>query len=73
MANYSFKKFVLTPVLLSAAVFTVLTIPLTMLGSKPVTIYFQKEPVFYGKLVGQRWDYVTMAQARCLCYGDFSF
>lgn len=50
MTASTLKKFVIPPVLLSAAIFSALTLPLAWLGSKPVVIELQEEPVFSGKL-----------------------
>jgi len=50
MTGSPLKKFILTPALLSAAVFATLTLPLAVFGSKPVTIQLQQEPVFQGQL-----------------------
>ena len=50
MSSSPLKKFVLTPVVLSATVFAALTLPLGVLGSKPVTINLQQEQVFQGQL-----------------------
>lgn len=50
MSITTVKKFVLTPIVLSAGVFCVLTLPLNLFGSKPVTIQVQKEPLFFGQL-----------------------
>ena len=44
------KNLVLVPFLISAAVFSTLTLPLALLGSKPVAIRVQEEPVFDGRL-----------------------
>jgi hypothetical protein len=50
MTGSTLKKLVLPPVVLSATIFAALTLPLAMLGSKPVTIQMQEEPVFQGQL-----------------------
>lgn len=50
MSTSPLKKFVLTPALISASVFAALSLPLAVLGSKPITIQLQQETVFYGKL-----------------------
>jgi hypothetical protein len=44
------KRLVLTPVLVSAAVFATLTLPLAFFGLKPITIQLQEEPIFSGQL-----------------------
>jgi prefoldin subunit 5 len=50
MSGSPLKKFVLTPVIISASVFAALTLPLAFLGNKPVTIKLQQESVYYGPL-----------------------
>lgn len=50
MAGSPLNKYILTPVLVSASIFAILTFPLALFGSKPVTIELQEEPVFHGKL-----------------------
>jgi len=63
------KKLVLPPVVLSAAVFGVLTLPLAMLGSKPVTIQFQEEPIFQGQLRDVATPYLGLASVLSLGAG----
>src|SRR5919202_335519 len=65
----SLKKLVLPPVVLSAAVFAVLTVPLAVLGSKPVTIQFQEEPIFHGQLRDVATPYLGLASALSLGAG----
>ena len=50
MAISSLKNLVLVPFLISSAVFSTLTLPLALLGSKPVVIRLQEEPVFDGRV-----------------------
>lgn len=69
MTSSPLKKFVLTPAVLSAAVFAALTLPLAVLGSKPVTIQFQKEPVFQGQLRDVATPYLGLASALSLGAG----
>ncbi len=69
MTSSPLKKFVLTPALLSAAVFATLTLPLAMLGSKPVSIQFQKEPVFQGQLRDVATPYLGLATVLSLSAG----
>lgn len=69
MSNSSLKKFVVTPVVISAAVFGVLSLPLALLGSKPVTIQLQGEPVFYGQLRDVATPYLGVASAISLGAG----
>ncbi len=63
MTASNLKKFVLTPVLLSTAVFSTLTLPLALLGSKPVDIQLQEEPVFSGQLRDVAAPYLGLATA----------
>lgn len=61
MSGSPLKKFVLTPVIISASVFAVLTFPLAFLGNKPVTIKLQQDPVFYGQLRDVAAPYLGLA------------
>lgn len=61
MTGSTLKKFILTPVILSATVFGALTLPLALLGSKPVTIQFQEEPLFHGQLRDVAAPYLGLA------------
>lgn len=63
MTNSPLKKFVLTPLVISAAVFVALASPLSVIGSNTVTIYFQKEPLFQGKLREISTPYLLLAAA----------
>jgi hypothetical protein len=69
MSGSPLKKFILTPVVLSAAVFGVLTLPLAVLGSKPVTIQLQQEPVFQGQLKDVATPYLGLVAAISLGAG----
>lgn len=69
MSNSPLKKFIVTPVVISAAVFGVLSLPLALLGSKPVTIQLQGEPVFYGQLRDVATPYLGLASAISLGAG----
>lgn len=64
-----FKKFILPPVLLSAGVFATLTLPLALLGSKPVAIQLQEEPVFHGQLRDVATPYLGLASLLSLGTG----
>jgi hypothetical protein len=55
------KKLVLTPVLVSAAVFATLSLPLAIFGKQPVTIQLQKEPIFSGQLKEIAAPYLGLA------------
>jgi hypothetical protein len=54
---------------ISAAVFGVLSLPLALLGSKPVTIQLQGESVFYGKLRDVASPYLGLTSALSLGAG----
>jgi hypothetical protein len=69
MSGSPLKKFILTPVVLSAAVFGVLTLPLALFGSKPVTIQLQQEPVFQGQLKDVATPYLGLVAAISLGAG----
>lgn len=69
MTGTTLKKFVLTPVILSAAVFGALTLPLAAFGSKPVTIQFQQEPLFHGQLRDVASPYLGLTTALSLGVG----
>lgn len=63
------KKLVFTPIVISAVVFGVLSLPLALLGSKPVTIQLQGESVFYGKLRDMATPYLGLSSAISLGAG----
>ncbi|MGC1393840.1 MAG: hypothetical protein WA828_06125 [Coleofasciculaceae cyanobacterium] len=63
------KKLVLTPVLVSAAVFATLTLPLAFFGKKPVTIQLQEEPIFSGQLRDIAAPYLGLASILSLGAG----
>jgi hypothetical protein len=69
MTGSPLNKFLFTPVVISAAVFAALTIPLAVLGSKPVTIQLQEEPVFSGQLRDVATPYLGLATALSLGAG----
>lgn len=69
MTGFTLKQYVLTPVILSAAVFSALTLPLAVFGSKPVTIQFQQEPIFSGQLRDVATPYLGFATALSLGTG----
>lgn len=50
MSLPALRKFVLPPVIASAAVFSLMSSPLAVLGDKPVNIRFEEEPIFDGRL-----------------------
>ncbi len=55
------KKFVVAPVIVSAAVFTGMTLPLALLGSQPVDIKLQEEHVYNGRLRDVATPYLGLA------------
>lgn len=50
MAGSPLRKYILTPILLSASVFAVFSMPLAIFGSESMTIKVQNEPLFHGQL-----------------------
>ena len=69
MTESRFKKFVLPSVLLSAGVFSALTLPLAVFGSQPVTIQLQDKQVFHGQLRDVAMPYLGLAGALSLGAG----
>lgn len=69
MSNSTLNKFVLTPVLLSATVLAILTLPLLILSKKPITIQLQEEPVFQGQLRDISTPYLCLASVLSLGAG----
>jgi hypothetical protein len=69
MSNSTLKKFILAPVILSAAVFGTLTLPLALLGKQPITIQLQQEPVFQGQLRDISTPYLGLASVVSLGAG----
>jgi hypothetical protein len=69
MSGSPLKKFVLTPVVLSATVFAALSLPLAVLGSKPVTIQLQQDQVFQGQLKDVATPYLGLVAAISLGAG----
>ena len=63
MPGSSLKSFLLPAALLSSTVFATLTLPLAVLGSKPVDIRMQNEPVFNGQLRDVAAPYLGFAAA----------
>lgn len=61
MSGTPLKKFVLTPAIITTSVFAMLTLPLGLLGNKPVAIKLQQEPVFYGQLRDVAIPYLGLA------------
>jgi hypothetical protein len=69
MSGSPIQKFLLTPAVISASVFAALTLPLAVLGNKPVTIQLQNESVFYGQLRDVATPYLGLASVLSLGAG----
>jgi hypothetical protein len=69
MSNSTLNKLVLTPVLLSATVLAILTLPLLLLSKKPITVQLQSEPVFQGQLRDISTPYLCFASVLSLGAG----
>lgn len=69
MTGSTLNKFVFTPVVISAAVFAALSLPLAVLGKQPMTIQLQQEPVFQGQLRDVATPYLGLASAMSLGAG----
>ncbi|MEA5570128.1 hypothetical protein [Calothrix sp. UHCC 0171] len=69
MSLSALRKFVLPPVIVSAAVFSVTSCPLAVLGDKPINIRFEEEPVFDGRLRDIAPPYVVAITALSLGAG----
>ncbi len=69
MPGSPLKSFLLPAVLLSSTVFSSLTLPLVVLGSQPVDIRMQQEPVFSGQLKDVAAPYLGFAAALSLGVG----
>ena len=69
MSLSALQKFFLPPVIVSAAVFSVMTVPLALLGSQQMVIKIEEEPVFFGKLRDIATPYVVFATALSLGAG----
>jgi hypothetical protein len=69
MSLSALRKFVLPPVMTAAAVFSLLSFPLAMLGDKPINIRFEDEPIFDGKLRDVAPPYVVIVTALSLGAG----
>jgi hypothetical protein len=69
MSNSTLNKFILTPVLLSATVLAILTLPLVLFSKEPITIQLQEEPVFQGQLREISTPYLCLASVLSLGAG----
>ncbi|AKG22357.1 hypothetical protein [Calothrix sp. 336/3] len=62
-------KFVLPPVFASATVFSLMTLPLAIVGDQEINVRFQEEPFFSGKLRDVATPYVILSTALSLGAG----
>jgi hypothetical protein len=69
MSLSALRKFVLPPLMTAAAVFSILSLPLAMLGDKPISIRFEDEPIFDGRLRDVAPPYVVIVTALSLGAG----
>ena len=69
MSLSALTKFILPPVLASAAVFSAMTLPLAAIGDKQINIKFQEETLFFGKLRDVALPYVVVATGLSLGAG----
>lgn len=69
MSLSTLAKFILPPVLASAAVFSAMTLPLAAIGDKQINIKFQEETLFFGKLRDVALPYVVVATGLSLGAG----
>ena len=69
MSLSALTKFILPPVLASAAVFSAMTVPLALIGDKQININFQEETLFFGKLRDVALPYVVVATGMSLGAG----
>jgi uncharacterized coiled-coil protein SlyX len=69
MSLSALRKFVLPPVIASAAVFSAMSFPLAVLGDKPINIRFEEEPIFDGRLRDIAPPYVVAITALSLGAG----
>ncbi|MBE9126832.1 MULTISPECIES: hypothetical protein [unclassified Coleofasciculus] len=72
MTGSPLRKFVVAPAIISAAVFGVLTLPLVILGQKPITIQLQEESLFHGQLRDVAPPYLGLTTVLSLAAGTAS-
>ncbi|MEQ9370184.1 MAG: hypothetical protein RIG63_14365 [Coleofasciculus chthonoplastes F3-SA18-01] len=60
MTGSPLKKFLFTPIILSTAIFSALTLPLAFFGDQEVTIQLQEEPVHHGKVRDMAMPYLGL-------------
>jgi hypothetical protein len=63
MSLSALQKNFFPPIIASAAVFVAMTVPLTVIGDKDITIKYQNEPFFNGRLREISTPYVMLATA----------
>jgi hypothetical protein len=63
------RKFVLFPIIASAGIFAAMSLPLVLFGDKPVSIRFEEEPIFDGKLRDVAPPYVVLITTLSLGVG----
>ncbi|NJO42151.1 MAG: hypothetical protein HC769_25575 [Cyanobacteria bacterium CRU_2_1] len=68
----SFSRCLLSSALLAGVAFSVLTLPLAVMGSKPVTVYMEEKPVFAGQFKDLSEPYLSAATALSLGVGAVS-
>jgi len=69
MTGSPLKKFLFTPIILSTAIFSALTLPLAFFGDQEVTIQLQEEPVHHGKLRDVATPYLGLASVLAIGTG----
>ncbi|MBW4645147.1 MAG: hypothetical protein KME23_19510 [Goleter apudmare HA4340-LM2] len=60
MSLSALQKFFLPPIIASLGVFSAMSFPLAALGDKQITVKFQEEPIFYGRLRDVAIPYVVL-------------
>lgn len=60
MSLSALQKFFLPPIIASVGLFSAMSYPLATLGDKQITVKFQEEPIFYGKLRDVAIPYVVL-------------
>ncbi|NEO97270.1 MAG: hypothetical protein F6K58_00845 [Symploca sp. SIO2E9] len=63
MTGSPLQKFVLTPIVFSASVFAVLSLPLALLGPNEINLQMEKEQIFHGRLRDVATPYLGLAAA----------
>jgi hypothetical protein len=60
MSLSALQKFFLPPIIASLGIFSAMSFPLATLGEKQITVQFQEEPIFYGRLRDVAIPYVVL-------------